>query len=78
MGLKWVGKQEWRERLRTDCCIPELRVYRSVGNGQFLLLLRLPKPVGFFPTVGPCYTAPPTAPLYTPVLSFQEKENLLF
>lgn len=82
MGLAWVGRQGWREKLGTDCCIPALRIFRLFNlwmmGESVTIFTPSPPQVCWLPTVGPCYAATPTAPFYKPVLSFQEKEHLLF
>ena len=78
-----VGETAGMERkLGTDCCIPELRIFRlfnlwAMGESMTIFTPSSPQAC-WLPTVGPCYVATPTAPFYKPVLSFQEKEHLLF
>lgn len=59
MGLVWVGQQGWREKLGTDCCIPELKIFRlfnlwAIGKSVTIFTPSSTPQACWLPTVGPC------------------------
>lgn len=85
-GVEWVRSRDG-DRLGADLHSRALNTefFKSMDNGElvtFSLLLchPLPSPPPYahlVSTVSSCYEAPPTAPFWKPIFSFQEKEKLL-
>lgn len=83
VGLRCGGREGMERKVRNRLLQPTAQsteTFKPVGIGESAAIFTSSSSpqAGWFPTVGPCYKAPPTAPFNKPVLSSQEKENLLF
>ena len=75
-GLRVGGKDKGGRMVKNR--LLHSRAQNIQTCGQWAIFTPTSPEACWFPTVGPCYVAPPTAPFYKPVLSFQEKRKAVF